>query len=71
MIRNKRFDGAFVLIGSESKQLNREVIMSAIMKAFLLSLVLAAGVSGCNTMEGAGEDIEAAGENIEEEAEED
>lgn len=45
--------------------------MSPIMKAFLLSLVLAAGVSGCNTLEGAGEDIEAGGESIEEEAEED
>lgn len=44
--------------------------MNAIMKSFLLSLVLAAGVAGCNTMEGAGEDIERAGEAIDEEAEE-
>lgn len=41
------------------------------MKFFLLGLVLAAGLAGCNTLEGAGEDIEQAGESIEEEAEED
>lgn len=43
--------------------------MSTAMKAFLLGLVFVGGLSGCNTMEGAGEDVEAAGEKIEEEAE--
>ena len=45
--------------------------MSTIMKSFLLGLVLAAGLAGCNTIGGAGEDLEQAGEAIEEEAEED
>ena len=31
---------------------------------------LLAGIAGCNTIEGVGEDVEAAGEAIEEEAEE-
>lgn len=44
--------------------------MSTLLKSFLLSLVLAAGLAGCNTIEGAGEDIQQAGEAIDEEAEE-
>lgn len=43
--------------------------MTAIMKTFLLGLVFAAGVAGCNTMEGVGEDVEATGEAIDEQAE--
>jgi len=35
---------------------------------FSLLLVLAAGLAGCNTMEGAGEDIERGGEKIQEQA---
>jgi entericidin B len=70
MICNKRFGDAFVLLGMEKKLLNREVIMSIVMKSFLLGLVLAAGLAGCNTIEGAGEDLEQAGEAINEEAEE-
>lgn len=35
---------------------------------WLLALVLAAGLGGCNTIEGMGEDIEAAGDKIEKEA---
>ena len=38
-----------------------------ILSVFLLTAPLA--LTGCNTMEGAGEDIEAAGEAMEEEAE--
>lgn len=38
--------------------------------ALLLMLSLAAGLSGCNTMEGAGQDIERAGDAIEDEARE-
>lgn len=71
MICNKRSGDAFVLIEMEKELLNQEVSMSIIMKSFLLSLVLAAGVAGCNTIEGAGEDIEQAGGAIEEEAEDD
>ena len=44
--------------------------MNTAMKSFLLSLVLAAGLAGCNTIEGAGEDLEQAGEAIDEEADE-
>lgn len=44
--------------------------MNLAMKTFLLSLALAFGVAGCNTMEGAGEDIEAGGQAIQNEAEE-
>lgn len=42
---------------------------SRILAAFL-GLVMILGVTACNTMEGLGEDIEAVGEAIEEEAEE-
>ncbi len=35
----------------------------------LTLIVLVISLSGCNTIEGAGEDIQAAGEKIEEEAE--
>lgn len=35
---------------------------------FSLLLALAAGLAGCNTMEGAGEDIERGGEKIQEQA---
>lgn len=44
---------------------------SGIMKAFLLTLLLAGGtilLAGCNTMEGLGKDTQAAGEALEEEA---
>ena len=36
----------------------------------LLAALFSVGLAGCNTMQGAGEDIEAAGEVIEETAEE-
>lgn len=39
------------------------------LRSFLLVLAIGGGLAGCNTMEGAGEDIEAAGESMEEEAE--
>ncbi|ENO14131.2 entericidin, EcnA/B family [Marinobacter nanhaiticus D15-8W] len=39
------------------------------LRSFFLVLAIGGGLAGCNTMEGAGDDIEAAGENIEEEAE--
>jgi len=38
--------------------------------ALLLALGLAAGAAGCNTTAGVGEDLEAAGSALEEEAEE-
>ncbi|MBS3805075.1 MAG: entericidin A/B family lipoprotein [Oleiphilaceae bacterium] len=43
--------------------------MRLVIQAFFLSLIFLVGLAGCNTMEGAGEDIEAGGEAIEEEAE--
>ncbi len=39
------------------------------MRKFILTLLIALGLAGCNTMEGVGKDVEAAGENIEEAAE--
>ncbi|EKV32536.1 hypothetical protein C882_2615 [Caenispirillum salinarum AK4] len=45
---------------------------SGIMKAFLLTLLLAGGtiiLAGCNTMEGIGEDTQAAGQALEDTAE--
>lgn len=38
--------------------------------SLLAALVLALGLAGCNTLEGAGEDIEAVGETLEEASEE-
>lgn len=43
--------------------------LSLILTALLL-LILSIGASGCNTISGAGQDIEAAGDAIEDEAEE-
>ncbi len=40
--------------------------MSLKIKSILLGMVLLFGVAGCNTMEGAGEDIERGGEAIQE-----
>ncbi|HDZ56839.1 MAG TPA: entericidin A/B family lipoprotein [Pseudomonas xinjiangensis] len=37
-------------------------------KSLLLSMTLMFGLIGCNTMEGAGEDLESGGEAIQEEA---
>lgn len=37
-----------------------------LLMAGLLGLSVSAGLSGCNTMEGAGEDIEEAGEEVDE-----
>jgi predicted small secreted protein len=36
----------------------------------LLTFLMGAGLAGCNTMEGLGQDVEEAGEAIEQEAEE-
>lgn len=38
--------------------------------AFVLSILLTLGLAGCNTMEGIGEDMGAAGDSIDREAEE-
>ncbi len=38
--------------------------------AFILSILMTLGLAACNTIEGAGEDIEAAGDAIDDEAEE-
>ncbi|MDX1573590.1 MAG: entericidin A/B family lipoprotein [Methylophaga sp.] len=38
--------------------------------AFILSILMTLGLAACNTIEGAGEDIEAAGDAIDNEAEE-
>ena len=46
-----------------------EKMMSPALRTFMLTLLIAMGLSGCNTMAGMGEDVEAAGESIEEEAE--
>lgn len=44
--------------------------ISRIVSLTFLSAVLAASLTGCNTIEGAGKDIEEAGEEIQEEANE-
>lgn len=44
--------------------------MNLVTRTFLLSITLLFAVAGCNTMEGAGQDIEAAGEGIERESRE-
>ncbi|HET8807373.1 MAG TPA: entericidin A/B family lipoprotein [Methylophaga sp.] len=38
--------------------------------AFILSILMTLGLAACNTIEGVGEDMEAAGDAIEDEAEE-
>lgn len=43
--------------------------MNFLAKSLLLSLLFLGGLTACNTMEGVGEDVEATGEAIEEEAE--
>lgn len=40
------------------------------LSAFLMTLLFTLGLAGCNTMEGAGEDMEAAGDAIEDSASE-
>ncbi len=47
----------------------RKPIMNFFTKSFLLTLLILGGLSACNTMEGLGEDVEATGEAIEDEAE--
>lgn len=42
--------------------------IGSIFRPLMLVLLFAAGVAGCNTMEGFGRDVEAAGEEIEEQA---
>lgn len=42
--------------------------VGAIFRPLVLVLLLAAGMAGCNTMEGFGRDVESAGESIEEQA---
>ena len=42
--------------------------VGSIFRPLMLLLVLAAGMAGCNTMEGFGRDVEAAGQEIEEQA---
>lgn len=44
--------------------------MTFITRILLLAFLLGSGLAGCNTMEGVGEDMEAAGEAIDQEAEE-
>jgi predicted small secreted protein len=46
------------------------MIRSGITFILTLAVLAGAGLAGCNTMEGVGEDMEQAGEAIEEEAEE-
>ena len=48
--------------------MNRSLTQMLIMLFF--ALILAAPLTACNTMSGMGEDVEAAGEALEEEAEE-
>ncbi len=42
--------------------------MNLLTKSVLLTLLFLGGLSACNTIEGVGEDVEATGEAIEEEA---
>lgn len=44
--------------------------MKLVISYFFLALIFLSGLSACNTIEGMGEDIEATGEAIDEEAEE-
>jgi entericidin B len=44
--------------------LDKEFVMSLKIKSILLSVALLFGVVGCNTLQGAGEDIEQGGEAI-------
>ncbi len=44
--------------------------MKLLSKCFFLALIFLGSLSACNTIEGMGEDIEATGEAIDEEAEE-
>ena len=46
-----------------------ENIMNPTLRTMMLALLIVMGLSGCNTMAGMGEDVENAGESIEEEAE--
>ncbi|SFR42499.1 Predicted small secreted protein [Marinobacter daqiaonensis] len=40
----------------------------SIFRSLMVVLLLAAGMAGCNTMEGFGRDVESAGEEIEDQA---
>ncbi|PPK50208.1 entericidin A/B family lipoprotein [Marinobacter persicus] len=44
--------------------------MTIAIRMLLLTFLMGAGLAGCNTMEGLGQDVENAGEAIEQEAEE-
>ncbi|KXS54525.1 MAG: hypothetical protein AWU57_1096 [Marinobacter sp. T13-3] len=44
--------------------------MTIAIRMLLLTFLMGAGLAGCNTMEGLGQDVEEAGEAIEQEAEE-
>jgi len=44
--------------------------MTIAIRMLLLTFLVGAGLAGCNTMEGLGQDLENAGEAIEQEAEE-
>jgi predicted small secreted protein len=52
------------------KSVNQELAMKLVLQSLFLTLVFLSGLAGCNTIEGMGEDIEAAGETIDETAEE-
>ena len=52
----------------EERDMKLENLMK--LRYLIVALAFAAGVSGCATIEGAGEDIQSAGEAIEEGAEE-
>lgn len=42
--------------------------VGSLFRPLMLVMLLAAGMAGCNTMEGFGRDVESAGEEIEEQA---
>ena len=46
-----------------------EKMLHPALRALMLTLLMALGLAGCNTIAGMGEDVEEAGESIEEEAE--
>jgi predicted small secreted protein len=54
----------------KTKQTNQEINMTFAIRTLLLAFLLGAGLTGCNTMEGVGQDMEEAGEAIEREASE-
>jgi entericidin B len=59
-------DGRFILVGDNPNATEHKGIadMKRLILAFFAAAFVVLGVTGCNTMRGAGEDIESTGEAI-------